>query len=211
MGEGKTDRRRERTRAALIEAGLTLFAERAVDAVSIDEIVLAADVAKGSFYNHFADKEDLAREIADQVRGLVETRVEVINLGVTDPAQRIARAVCTFARAAVENPGPVRALTRLFASAAIPDLPMNKGVRGDVHDGLESGRFADIAQEAAVLMAVSVAQIAVARVLQADAAVSPRAVSRELAFGLLRGLGLETAAARAVADHAANEIFGPPT
>ena len=53
----RVDRRRERTRAALMRAGQVLFATRSVDAVSIDDIVAAAEVAKGSFYNHFPDKE----------------------------------------------------------------------------------------------------------------------------------------------------------
>ena len=53
--------RAERTRAALIAAGRRLFGERPVDAVSVDEIVQAAEVGKGSFYNHFADREALVR------------------------------------------------------------------------------------------------------------------------------------------------------
>jgi AcrR family transcriptional regulator len=205
------DRRRARTRAALLEAGQALFAERSVDAVSIDEITAAAEVAKGSFYNHFNDKDGLAREIADMVRAGVEARVEQVNLGVADPGERVARALCAFARNALEHPERVRAMTRLFAGAAIPDLPMNRGVRADVHDGLESGRFAGVTQEAGVLMAVGVIQIAVGRVLEPDAHTAPAAVSRELAFGLLRGLGMEAAAARAAAERAAAEIFSPPS
>lgn len=210
-GEGRMDRRRAKTRAALLQAGQTLFAQRSVDAVSIDDIVAAADVAKGSFYNHFTDKDGLAREIADQVRAGVEALVDNVNRQVADPAERVARSVCAFARNAIEHPQQVRVLTRLFASAAIPDLPMNRGVRADVHDGLESGRFAGISLEAGVLMAVAVVQIAVGRVLEPDALVSPRAVSRDLAFGLLRGLGLEAGAARDLAERASAEIFGPPT
>lgn len=205
------DRRRARTRAALLEAGQALFAERPVDAVSIDDITAAANVAKGSFYNHFSDKDGLAREIADLVRQAVEQRVGELNLGVADPAERVARALCAFVRNALEHPERVRAMTRLFAGAAIPDLPMNRGVRADVHDGLESGRFAGITQEAGVLMAVGLIQIAVSRVLSPEAATAPAAVSRELAFGLLRGLGMEAGAARAVAERASAEIFGPPT
>lgn len=209
--EGRMDRRRARTRAALLQAGQALFAQRSVDAVSVDDIVAAADVAKGSFYNHFPDKDGLAQAIADQVRQGVETLVEEVTRNVADPADRVARALCAFARNALEHPQQVRVLTRLFAGAAIPDLPMNRGVRAAVHDGLENGRFVGIPLEAGVLMSVGMVQMAVARVLEADAPVSPKGVSGDLAFGLLRGLGMETAAARAVADRAATEIFGPPT
>lgn len=64
----RPDRRRQRTRAALLEAGRRLFAARSVEAVTIDDIVAAADVAKGSFYNHFTDREALAREVAAEIR-----------------------------------------------------------------------------------------------------------------------------------------------
>ena len=90
----RPDRRRARTRAALLQAGQSLFAAQSVDAVSIDDIVLAADVAKGSFYNHFADKDALAREVAVTVRGEVEAQVDLANAGVADPVMRMARAPC---------------------------------------------------------------------------------------------------------------------
>jgi len=62
------DRRRARTREALLSAGRALFAARDVDGVSIDEIVAAAEVAKGSFYNHFTDKDVFARDPINLIR-----------------------------------------------------------------------------------------------------------------------------------------------
>ena len=46
MAEPRIDRRRIRTRAALLRAGQALFAERSVDGVSIDDIVAAAEIYK---------------------------------------------------------------------------------------------------------------------------------------------------------------------
>ena len=37
-----------------------------MDALSVDEIVERADVARGTFYNYFADKDALERELASQ-------------------------------------------------------------------------------------------------------------------------------------------------
>lgn len=50
--------RRERTRS-LCDAGLGLFLEHGVEAVTVDQIVVRAGVAKGSFYRYFRDKEEL--------------------------------------------------------------------------------------------------------------------------------------------------------
>lgn len=207
----RVDRRRVRTRAALLQAGRTLFAARSVDGVTIDDIVAQADVAKGSFYNHFPDKDALARELADRARAGVEALAAHLGAGVADPAERVARALCGFARQGLEDPLGVRVQLRLFQGAAVPDAPMNAGVRADVKAGLASGRFAGITQEAGVLLAVGVVQIAVGRVLTQDDPRKAAAVSRELAFGLLRGLGVGEAAADAIARAAAADIFTRPS
>lgn len=202
----QTDRRRVRTRSALLRAGAALFATRPVDAVSIDDIVAAADVAKGSFYNHFEDKEALARAIAEEVRGGVETLAAEVNAGIADPAERVARALCGFVGQAVEQPVAVRAMMRLFQGAAIPDAPMNRGVRADIKAGLAAERFDGVALEAGVLMTVGVVQMAASRTLEPKSG-NPAALAADLAFGLLRGLGLTADEARAVADRAAEEVF----
>ena len=51
--------RRARTRAELIRAARTLYAARTFDSVTVDDVVSAARVAKGTFYVHFDDLDDL--------------------------------------------------------------------------------------------------------------------------------------------------------
>lgn len=207
MTEARTDRRRARTRAALLQAGQSLFAAHSVDAVSIDDIVLAADVAKGSFYNHFADKEALAREIASLVRADAEAAVTAANAGVTDPAERVARALAVFVRFAERDPERARAMVRLFAGATLPNAPMNRGVRHDIASGLESGRFQGLSVETGMMVTMGVVQVAISRALEADSASAPAELSRDLVFALLRGLGLDAPQARQVAASAASDIF----
>ncbi len=207
----RVDRRRQRTRAALLQAGTTLFAARSVDGVTIDDIVAEADVAKGSFYNHFPDKDALARELADRARAGVEALAARLGAGVPDPAERVARAVCGFARQAMEDPLGVRVQLRLFQGATVPDAPMNAGVRADVQAGLSSGRFAGLTLEAGVLLTVGVVQIAVGRVLTQDDPAKAAALSRDLAFGLLRGLGVDATAADTIAGNAAADIYAGPS
>ena len=54
----RLERRKQRTRAALIKAAQRLIAEGKVN-VPVLEITQAADVGMGSFYNHFDSKEQL--------------------------------------------------------------------------------------------------------------------------------------------------------
>ena len=81
--------KRERTRESLVAAAERLFAARGPDAVSIDEITAAAEVAKGTFYTHFSDKEDLERALARAVRLELEDEVSRVNDGIEDAGKRI--------------------------------------------------------------------------------------------------------------------------
>ena len=203
----KTDRRRARTRAALLQAGQSLFAAQSVDAVSIDDSVAAADVAKGSFYNHFADKDALARAIAGAVRAEAEAEVDAANAGIVEPARRMARAQAVYMRFAVRNPERARAMVRLFAGASLPNAPMNRGLRADIEAGLADGSFRDLTLETGLLMAMGMGTIAVTHVLEAGGATEPQAISRHLNFGLLRGLGVPEGDAREISAAAVADIF----
>lgn len=56
--------RREKT-ASLGEAALRLFLERGVEGVTVDAVVEAAAIAKGSFYRYFPDLEALVRHLLE--------------------------------------------------------------------------------------------------------------------------------------------------
>ena len=62
----RLDRRKARTRAALIRAAQGLIAQGRTNA-SILEITQAADVGMGSFYNHFETKEQLYEAAVEAV------------------------------------------------------------------------------------------------------------------------------------------------
>jgi AcrR family transcriptional regulator len=55
-------RAKRETRDALVRAALALFAEKGLDAPSIDEICVRAGYSRGAFYLHFGDRETLMVE-----------------------------------------------------------------------------------------------------------------------------------------------------
>jgi AcrR family transcriptional regulator len=65
----KTDRRIGRTRQLLQKALLDLIAERSYDAVTIQEIVDRANVARTTFYVHYKSKDDLLMDCHEAIVG----------------------------------------------------------------------------------------------------------------------------------------------
>ena len=75
MSINTANRARQRTRKALLEAGIHLILERGYDGVTVSDIVRAADYGRSTFYLHFKDKEDLVwtllKNQTDQLDALV--------------------------------------------------------------------------------------------------------------------------------------------
>lgn len=57
------ERRKQRTREALLDAATAVFAMRGFQGASLDEIAETAGYTRGAIYKHFADKEELLHEV----------------------------------------------------------------------------------------------------------------------------------------------------
>ena len=64
---GKRDLNRRKRVQDLVDAGLNLFLERGIEAVTIDEVAREAGMAKGNFYRYFRDKADLVDAVIEPV------------------------------------------------------------------------------------------------------------------------------------------------
>jgi AcrR family transcriptional regulator len=78
------DRRIARSRAALRQAIIDSMEECGFEAVTVNDLCARADVTRGTFYNHFKDKEGLLQSIEDEVMaGLsgFQERMSALSLG----------------------------------------------------------------------------------------------------------------------------------
>jgi AcrR family transcriptional regulator len=62
-------RRAASTVAALADAGAAQFRAKGYRRTSVDDIVAAADVARGTFYKYFSDKQDLLTAVGTEIYG----------------------------------------------------------------------------------------------------------------------------------------------
>lgn len=66
MGE-KVDLKKEQKKQSLLDAAYRLFLDKGVAKTSVDEIAKGANVAKGTFYLYFHDKDHLLQQLAYQI------------------------------------------------------------------------------------------------------------------------------------------------
>lgn len=93
----------EKTRAALIAAGRTLFAQRGYAATSTEELVRTAGVTRGALYHHFADKRALFEAVYEDVeRRLVDDLVAMVDAGDPDPVVLLRKGAEAFLDACLD-------------------------------------------------------------------------------------------------------------
>ncbi|MCK2242553.1 MULTISPECIES: TetR/AcrR family transcriptional regulator [unclassified Crossiella] len=78
-----------RNRQAILAAAERLIIERGPDAVTMDEIALAAGVGKGTLFRRFGDRSGLIHELLDQYRDEVTNQVDTACAAAADPVHRL--------------------------------------------------------------------------------------------------------------------------
>ncbi|MEY4255507.1 MAG: hypothetical protein RLZZ141_734 [Pseudomonadota bacterium] len=139
-----------------MDAAEQLFGLNGFAHVSIDEITARAGVAKGTFYNHFADRIDIANHIALEIRNELRARIGAIKSISSDPARHLAIAICLFLLLAVEQPNRALILVSLMRDPTDVNSSVNAPIRLTLQNGEASGRFRLASIEAAVIMVIGI-------------------------------------------------------
>ncbi|MEU0940181.1 MULTISPECIES: TetR family transcriptional regulator [unclassified Embleya] len=101
---GLRERKKERTREALVAAALELFLRKGYDATTIDEIVAAVEVSRRTFFRYFAGKEEVALARAIEFEALFLDALTA-RPAAEAPLTALRRAGAeVFARVADEEP-----------------------------------------------------------------------------------------------------------
>jgi AcrR family transcriptional regulator len=147
-------RRRRRTRARLIDAARRIIAERGgIDAVPIAKITDAADVAIGSFYNHFPSRESLLEAVVSETLEAHGRKLDVLASEIADVAEFCSAGIRLTIR--MVEADPVWGGFMVQMGTYLPELGLILGRRmlQTLQRGIRSGRFA-VADEATALAVV---------------------------------------------------------
>jgi AcrR family transcriptional regulator len=95
-GSGRREELKAQNRAKLLAAARKVFAEKGLGAATARDIVRATDLASGTFYNYFTDKNDVFRaliaELADKAREVVRTQRQTPGRTVEERVEGAYRA-----------------------------------------------------------------------------------------------------------------------
>jgi len=184
----RLDRRKARTRAALIRAAQTLIAEGRTN-VPILEITQAADVGMGSFYNHFETKEQLFDAAIESVMDAYGQLLDVLTADIDDPAEVFATSFRLAGRLHRREPE----LSRVLLNNALRLFSSKDGLapraRRDIQAGVDAGRFRVDDVDLAVTMAAG-ALLCLGQLLHDQPERDDAAAADQLAEDLLRVFGV---------------------
>ena len=181
--------RQTQNRKALLAAAEELFGASGSGAVSVDDIVARAGVAKGTFYNHFRDKDDIAAQIALAIRHEIRDRIATMKQQSDDPAVHVAIAITQFLQLAVERPRRARILASLLTATSDANASMNAPLRQTIELGVSRRRFKVQSMEAAMLLVIGAVSAGIRNLIEGRSQRN-RVDIPDLVVHVLMGLGL---------------------
>ena len=190
------ERRKMQTRSALIRAAQQLLAEDRTH-VPILEITELADIGMGSFYNHFATKEELfdaAVEAALEVQGAV---LDASGEEVDDPAEVFARSFRLTGRLHRAAPRLSRVILSRGMSLITSEYGLGPRALRDIRRGCESGRFT-VSDPYSALLVAGGASLALGQAIHDQPERDDAQLVDQVAEDVLRMLGLSAGDAAAV-------------
>jgi AcrR family transcriptional regulator len=117
---GKRETTKAQNRAAILEAAREVFAELGYDAAGVRDVIRRTDLASGTFYNYFPDKEAVFRAVMDETAQEIRVRLRAVRASARTLEQFVGDAYRTWFEFLVSdrmvfelmqrNAGPIRAL-----------------------------------------------------------------------------------------------------
>ena len=143
----RRERRRLEVRDRILESALELFETQGYEATTVAEIVRRADIAYGTFFNHFPSKLHLLRELSDVALRDVFENLEEVRKQPGSFAEHLVALFESAARRSEEKGPHVRELTAAMMALAFPetagsdDRRIRQAFRAMLEDGLAAGEL----------------------------------------------------------------------
>ena len=117
----KTRQKKDAKRTAMMQAAVQVFAEKGYYAATVRDIVKSAEVAIGTFYFYFPDKETLFVHLYEETADFLLQTIDQAIRGRDDLVQQMSRGIQAYVNIAVFEPAVVQLLL-VGGVGAVPSL-----------------------------------------------------------------------------------------
>jgi AcrR family transcriptional regulator len=178
--------KRSRTRASILQAARGCYSGPTAAPVTVDAVVRAAGLAKGTFYVHFPDLTALEAELGQALIEEIDGRLQPARHAGGHPLTRIATGVTALLRDLARTPARARLVAR--AAMAMPDVAtaIEAHLREDLAEARTAGLLAVDSVELAARMVTVLCQQAALDL--AERRIDERTVP-DIVRAILRALG----------------------
>ena len=192
--------KRTRTRAAILQAARTCYAAETAAPVTVDSVMQAAGLAKGTFYVHFEDLTALEAELARALIEELDESLQPARLATDHPLTRLATASTILLRDLASAPARARLVGRVVT--AVPDVgrAVQAHLREDLAEASSAGLLAMRSVDLAAHVVTALCELA-AREL-GEERIDAKAIP-DIVRAILRALGCPPRDAAVRADQAA--------
>lgn len=140
----RTSRRTRDTRRKLIEAGVVLLRRADYAAVPVAEITQLADVGLGTFYNHFAGKDELFDQAVQSVLEAQTDRMTALGRAGDSPTTAAAIAMHVVLGLTESDPAVAVVVARNGLRLLDAEAALVPQARALVEAGQAAGSFAEL-------------------------------------------------------------------
>ncbi len=197
--------KRERTRSHLIESAYRVFARKETDAVTIDDIIAEAGVARGTFYNYFQTREEVLRAVAASLSDVMNQKIWAQYATIQDPAERMAIGLRQFLHQAMRDTTWGWVIVRIGLVAAPLSETIERGLLSDLEAGIRLERFRVDSLQAAVDLVLGTSLMAMRTILEGHTEPNyPEQITKLI----LKSLGVVDVEAEAIAFKALAPLPG---
>jgi AcrR family transcriptional regulator len=184
----RLERRKQRTRSALIQAAQTFIAAGKLN-VPVLEITQAADVGMGSFYNHFESKEQLFDAAVADVLDTHGALLDALTASIDDPAETFACSFRLTGRLFRRRPQESQILLANGLSLVSSERGLAPRALRDITAAMRAGRFQVDDPRLAVAVAAG-ALLGLGKLLQDEPERDDAAAADRVTEDVLRLFGL---------------------
>ena len=189
-------KKKARTRQALVEAAMRIYAEKGVGELLLNELAEQAAVSNGTVYNYFKTREEVMQAVGIELANQFSHRITAVSQGIENGAERVAVGARMFIQQGRQNPVWAGAVVRVFQYDRNIRSAVANNLRGDLQMGLRQGLLRYQNEEIAMGLVASTTIGAMTAILDGFYLPEYDSIIVEM---LLLGLGMTPAKAHRIA------------